>query len=390
MPRRSAAPFLIGFAVVAVAALAGLWRVDMMRRDGRRAASTISTHLLLAQEGLDQLRAAQAGSIAAGQRSEEWLTRGTAALVQIESALAALAATSNATTARPHYDAATGHLAQITAGDKKARSFIAADQPLLAADALFIESGESQKMLALEISSARDAELAAFEAAATRLGYIDMGIAGAALLVGLVLLIMGTRASQVPAETTESLDVTDRPTAAASPRVDAPTTSADPFAAPSVDLSGVAELCVDLGRIVDGRDLPALMSRAAGVLEAKGLVLWVSEAGGTTLRPSLAHGYPERVLQRMGTLPVDGDNVTSLAFRTCQTQTLRSSVEGYGAIAVPLMTGSGCVGVLAAEMQGAKPGDARFDIARMIAAQLSTLVSPGAAAPPSKAAGLNS
>jgi hypothetical protein len=135
---------------------------------------------------------------------------------------------------------------------------------------------------------------------------------------------------------------------------------------------------VDLGRILDGRDLPGLMARAAGVLEAKGLVLWVSE--GSVLRPSVAHGYSDRVLQRMGTLPIDGDNVTSLAFRSLQPQVVRGSFDGHGALAVPLITSSGCVGVLAAEVQGAKPGDTRFAVARMIAAQLSTIVGPGSSA----------
>jgi hypothetical protein len=122
------------------------------------------------------------------------------------------------------------------------------------------------------------------------------------------------------------------------------------------------------------------MARAATVLEAKGLVLWVSDATGLSLRPSVAHGYSEKVLQRIGSLPTDGDNVTSLAYRTLQPQVVRGSIDGHGALAVPLITGQGCVGVLAAEVQGAKPGDARFAVARIIAAQLSTLVSPAAAA----------
>jgi hypothetical protein len=132
--------------------------------------------------------------------------------------------------------------------------------------------------------------------------------------------------------------------------------------------------------VQDGSQLTALMSRAATVLEAKGLVLWVSESGGGVLRPTIAHGYSDKVLQRMGTLASDGDNVTSLAFRTRQPQVVRGSIDGQGAIAVPLVSGSGCVGVLAAEVQGAKPGDARFAIARIIAAQLSTLVAPSVSA----------
>jgi GAF domain-containing protein len=137
---------------------------------------------------------------------------------------------------------------------------------------------------------------------------------------------------------------------------------------------------VDLGLVQDSGQLTALMARAATVLEAKGLVLWVSESDGGVLRPTIAHGYSDRVLQRMGTLSTSGDNVTSLAFRTRQPQVVRGSIDGQGALAVPLVTAGGCVGVLAAEVQGAKPGDARFAIARIIAAQLSTLVAPAVSA----------
>jgi hypothetical protein len=264
-------------------------------------------------------------------------------------------------------------------------------QALVAADVLFQEGVEPVKKLTTELAAARDAEMAAFEKSATSLGYIGLGINGGALFIGLLLLIIGARGKKADATDAAAeglnLHTTD---SAPEPKVAAaPEPFVDPFVAPIVDLSGAAELCVDLGRILDGRDLPALMGRAADVLEAKGLVLWVSESNGSVLRPSVAHGYSDRVLQRMGTLPTSGDNVTSLAFRTMQPQVLRSPVEAHGAIAVPLLTAGGCVGVLAAEVQGAKPGDTRFAVARMIAAQLATLVGPGSSAPP-KSAGASS
>ena len=58
------------------------------------------------------------------------------------------------------------------------------------------------------------------------------------------------------------------------------------------------------------------------VLEAKGLVLWVADNGAGVLRPSLSHGYPDKVVQRLGALQISADNVTSLAFRSMQAQTL--------------------------------------------------------------------
>ena len=47
-------------------------------------------------------------------------------------------------------------------------------------------------------------------------------------------------------------------------------------------------------RVIDSRDVPALLERAASVLDAKGIILWIAEAGATTLRPSISHGYPTR------------------------------------------------------------------------------------------------
>lgn len=386
----SSTPFVLGFIALTLVAVAGNWRLDVARRDGRQAASAINDRLRLAEQGLAELRGAQAAYLATGLKTDEWMNRATAAIVQLDSAVNALSGmTSTSLEARPHYANAATLVGELVASDKKARGFIEAGQQLVAADVLFQEGNEPAKNLAAELASARTAEMASFEKSAQLFGWIGLGGNGATLIIGLLMIVVlgarvrATQSSEAPAE---GLHLNDGPTTPEPSRVPTPEPVLDPFVAPMVDLSGAAELCVDLGRILDGRDLPALMGRAADVLEAKGLVLWVSESGGTVLRPSVAHGYSDRVLQRMGTLSADGDNVTSLAFRTLQPQVLRSTFDGHGAIAVPLLTAGGCVGVLAAEVQGAKPGDVRFAVARMIAAQLSTLVGPGSSAP-SKSAG---
>src|SRR5205085_5352848 len=110
-----------------------------------------------------------------------------------------------------------------------------------------------------------------------------------------------------------------------------------------------------LARVLDGRDVPALLERTVKVLGAKGVVLWVIDTSGTFLRPLLLHGYPEKIVKRLGQLQVDADNLTSLAFRSLQPQSVNGNApDTFGAIAVPLVTGTGCVGVLAAELQRAK------------------------------------
>ena len=82
----------------------------------------------------------------------------------------------------------------------------------------------------------------------------------------------------------------------------------------------------------------------------------------------------------MGPLPTVGHSGWAIAARSLHRHVVRGSFDVHGALAVPLITSSGCVGVLAAEVQGAKPGDTRFAVARMIAAQLSTIVGPGSSA----------
>jgi hypothetical protein len=386
----SSTPFVLGFLVLTLVAVGGNWRLNIARRDGRHAASTINDHLRLAEQGLADLRGAEAAYLATGLKTEEWMNRATAATVQLDSAISALRSLpTTSAEARAQYETSANAIAELEASDKKARDFVASGQPLVAADVLFQEGNDPARNLSAALTAARSAEVASFEKAAQRLGWIGLGGNSAALVIGLLMMLMlsaRVRAVQNTEAPVEGLNLHTGAPAAEPSRVPVPESVVDPFVTPAVDLSGAAELCVDLGRILDGRDLPALMGRAADVLDAKGLVLWVSEAGGTVLRPSVAHGYSDRVLQRMGTLPADGDNVTSLAFRTLQPQVLRSTFDGHGAIAVPLLTSGGCVGVLAAEVQGAKPGDVRFAVARMIAAQLSTLVGPGSSAP-SKSAG---
>lgn len=387
MPR-SAVRFVVGFVVLAVAAVAGNWQLDVMRARGRAAATAIAGELRLAEQGLAEYRGAQAGYLATGQSSEPWLAKATALALQMNNALANLSTTSTTIAARAHYQSATQALAALTKLDERARGFVASGQPFVAADVLFMEGNEPAARLATALSDARTAELANFEATAGRLGLVSTAGNGGIALLGVVLMLVAVRAAKADASSGATgsdgqihlHDSAPAPSATERAASIADTTglSSPAWSAPEFDLTTAAELCVDLGRLVNGRDLPGLMARAAAVLEAKGLVLWVSDAAGTSLRPSVAHGYSEKVLQRIGSLPTDGDNVTSLAYRTLQPQVVRGSIDGHGALAVPLITGQGCVGVLAAEVQGAKPGDARFAVARIIAAQLSTLVSPAA------------
>lgn len=164
-----------------------------------------------------------------------------------------------------------------------------------------------------------------------------------------------------------------------------PTDSLDPF-----DLGKVASLCTELARVVDTRALPAVLEQTASVLDANGVVLWIADPDGRELNPILTHGYPSQLVTRLGTIPRDAPNATAAAFRTALLQTVHADSISNGAIAVPLVTPSGCVGVMAAEVRhGGEKQDAKLAAAAIVAAQLATLVGPPSSRPQVRPAAAN-
>jgi hypothetical protein len=153
-------------------------------------------------------------------------------------------------------------------------------------------------------------------------------------------------------------------------------------------LKAAAELCTDLGRATDRGDLPKLMARAADVLDASGLVIWVGSPSGADLRPILAHGYPEHVLDRMPTVPRSADNAAAAAYRTGSLQIVpqRPGVSN-GAVVAPLLAPEGCIGALTAEiMSGSETTEGVQAMASLLAAQITGIVAGLAAAPQMPAA----
>ena len=161
---------------------------------------------------------------------------------------------------------------------------------------------------------------------------------------------------------------------------------------PVPDLRVAANLCTDLAKVTHTSELPALLARAATLLNATGVIVWVLDSSGHALRPAIGHGYTTRALARMGSLPEDGDNATAAAYRTARLQVVEGDETTSGALAVPLLTADSCVGVLAAELrEGWESSEAVQATVAITAAQLATLLSADApaetAAPPAEAHG---
>ena len=147
--------------------------------------------------------------------------------------------------------------------------------------------------------------------------------------------------------------------------------------APGVDLAGIAALCSDLTRLTDTRALPGALEQAASLFNASGLVLWVADPDGRELAPVIAHGYPQNLVSRMGTIPRDAENATAAAFRTGLVQIVKADKISHGAIAAPLLSPAGPLGVMAAELlQDGERREATRAAVTIVAAQLSTLMGP--------------
>jgi hypothetical protein len=285
------------------------------------------------------------------------------------------------------YDAALQALATLVAVDARARTSVGQEDRLHAGDLIYIDAQSQRETLTAELAAIGSME---DQAASQRIGRwtaYRMAMNGVAIvLVVLIALYLGRAlsiVSEAPRTTTaqmlRDLPPPVKPAGVLSISPPASVAQAAPAPAPRspVSLATTADLCVDLARVLDGRDIPALLERAASLLDAKGIMIWSIDTGGAMLRPTMCHGYSERVMAKLRPLQVDADNVTSLAFRTMQAQSLPgAAATDAGAIAVPLITSSGCVGVLAAEVRQSKLHSDLIPAARIVAAQFATLVAP--------------
>jgi hypothetical protein len=80
------------------------------------------------------------------------------------------------------------------------------------------------------------------------------------------------------------------------------------------------------------------------------------------------------VLAQLPTVKRDADNATAAAFRTAQPRVVPERPQTQGALVVPLLTPTGCAGVLAIELQrGRLQSDLIVAGATILAAQLAPL-----------------
>src|SRR5262249_52043222 len=83
------------------------------------------------------------------------------------------------------------------------------------------------------------------------------------------------------------------------PRTLNPEPRTSDFATRASDFLAAAKVCTELGRVADVTQVPPLLREAAELLDARGLILWLWNAGVEQLTPAFVHGYPSQVRARL-------------------------------------------------------------------------------------------
>ena len=365
-------------------------------REAERAFTALGWKLAVS---LSDLRAAQQAYVAAGQDRGYWVAKTAEQIGAITTSLSSLARLSTAPGTSSALAEATSAVDDLQRMDVLARDHSSAGQDLMASDLIFTDGLELSRSAASHVELARAAERAARDASAEadrRTQGIALAAAmGTGVLVALLLLPVARPQERAEASSETPADIESADTDAAPPQLpdgrvlldldldsnrlslaDEPDTSlarAEPGAA--LDLRAAAELCTDLGRLSGTADLPDLLGRAAALLNASGLIVWVRDGSGDGLRPAIGHGYAAQSLAALGTIACDGDNATAAAFRDVRMHVVAADLSGTGAVVAPLITSTSCVGVLSVELrEGWETSDAVQSAAAILAAQLATLV----------------
>jgi hypothetical protein len=348
-------------------------------------------------EALADVRAAQQAYVAPNQGVEFWTAKVDTTMEGIGKALADLRRSATNATTTVALDEAGEIFAEFNRIDNRARDYLQSGAPLMASEVIFADGGQTVSRAARQVERARLAEHQAVDAFEGRRRRIEaLAIVAAGGLAFFVILALTPRGRgqderrlAPPVKSPSSGDQTGATTLgelllrqpdrseAASDQI-APMRSLDRSnQATASALRAAAQLCTDLGRVNDPEELNTLLGRAADVLDASGLVLWLATGVGNELRPAVAHGYSPDALARMPPLARSANNAAASAYRTGALQIVLSRPgASKGAIVAPVLSVNGCIGVLSAEVRdGGETSYTVQALAAIFAAQLAGMLS---------------
>ena len=375
---------VIRILIVAIAIAIGLSSayflktIDSDINGQRTSADTVRSQAAALFATLADVRAGQFAYVARGQGEAFWLAHVESLMPELQRQAAEFGSSLRAPSAQSAFAPATAALENLRTLDARVREFVLSGSSLLAADMIFSDGVESIATAAAQVTAAVNEELQHRNSSIAALRQRELAVLGGGAGVTLLLMVGLAFTGSATRKATEA-------EAPAVPviepiRFEAPLPKARAAVTPR--LLTTAQLCRELARVEESRQLPNLLERAAKVLDASGIIVWVAEPSRQSLAPAIAHGYDLRTVARMGSIHRDANNAAAAAYRSSEVRTVAGDATTSGAVIVPLMTSDGCIGVMSAEMKaGCEKDESSQALATIFAAQLATIVATPPAMP---------
>ena len=354
--------------LLAAGGLAGLvvWSAERNIQQLDQARDNKSTTIEALLTSIATIASAQQAYTDYGRRDVASLTRVSLLVDRITTDAAGLRATRASIVSGERLEEFWTALSALMGAESRGRERLAGGDDVGAADAILGAARDHVNGLNSSLRAFRSTELQSYQAArasATLRSHVSLGVLAALWARGLVAFAVSPRQPAVQGDA-----IAPGPAAAdiQTSDVQEPPAAAVVETRPSLDLGAAAALSADLSQLTDQTALPALLARAANILGARGLIMWMG--AGSELFAVAAHGYDEALLGIIGPIPRQADNLTAAAWRRGELLTLPADADGCAEIAAPLLGPAGCAGVLAAEVSGQREPDAATQAMTLILA----------------------
>jgi len=386
MKSRTVRVLMVAIAVVAQAGAGYLaWRLDQQMRAERTTIAAFEAQVRQASQSLAAIGAAQRGYVAEGQSSDRWQTQLATMMKGAAPKLTDLRLAAKTPEAQGALESAIETMASFGKADAKARDYVSSGQKLSASDVIFADGHDLLNKAIAAIEDARVRENDHHEAVIAKMRQMQAFYVGGGVGVTLVILLVLVPVPQTATASDAGDGMLLAPTGSGLGLSQASSKPSGAKAGAGAErlqeLGSAAGICASLARVRTAKELPALLERVASVLDATGVIIWMTAGSPALLRPVLAHGYAPAMLARMGAIAPDADNATAFAYRTQEVQTMPAVPPAGGALVIPLIAVDGCTGAMAVELnKGVEPSEYLSAVATILSAQLATLITPAPAA----------
>jgi hypothetical protein len=325
---------------------------------------------------LTDMRAAQHAYVAAGQSADTWIPKFAGLRGEAARGIDELRAAAVTGDAQASLLEASSTIVELGDVNSRVVDYLKSGQDVMAADVVYSEAGQKMALAANHVDAARALEQQGLDVAERERRRRQLyGLGTAAAVSVATLLLLGAAPAAAP-----RVEADEARTPAAAPadddmtfrvRIDTPR-----HVAPLI--KSASDICTEFGRAADQGDLVRLLGRAAELMDASGLVVWMGNTSGGDLRAAVAHGYAPQALAKMPSVARSANNAAAAAYRTGALQiVLARPGTASGALVAPLLTPDGCIGALSAEIKGrGETSDATQALAVLFAAQLASVLAP--------------